>query len=352
MSRHANPTLIGAFVLGALTLGIITVLLLAGGEWFQVRRQHVLYFDGAAQGLQVGAPVVLLGVKVGTVKKIQLGLDPESHRFMVPVTIELEPHMVQSPTGEQIDLQNRDTIRKLIDQGLRARLKIQSLLTGQLYVDLDFYPDKPAHFISHDPAISEIPTIPTTVEELTNKIEGFPMDKFLADLASISASINTILTSKAVKDIPARLNRTLASLESLTAKLDREGGPLLTEMRSDLSEMRDTLASVRTAVARVGNAADHLGDSAGRIGKAADRVGDAADAASPLFERMSTASDDLAGAARGLQDLVHEDSPTVQRLNSALQEISRSARALRLLADTIEQQPEAFLRGKHAEEER
>ena len=73
MSRKANPTLIGAFVLGAVVLAIAATLLLAGGSWFGERRQHVLYFEGAAQGLQVGAPVVFLGVKVGTVKQIQLG---------------------------------------------------------------------------------------------------------------------------------------------------------------------------------------------------------------------------------------------------------------------------------------
>jgi len=75
MSRKANPTLIGAFVLGAVALAVVATLLLAGGSWFGERRQHVLYFEGAAQGLQVGAPVVFLGVKVGTVRQIQLGLD-------------------------------------------------------------------------------------------------------------------------------------------------------------------------------------------------------------------------------------------------------------------------------------
>ena len=90
MSRQANPAMIGGFVVGALILGVITLLLLSGGQWFQQRQQHVLYFEGAAQGLQVGAPVVLLGVKVGTVKQIRLGLMQDGHTFMVPVTIEIE----------------------------------------------------------------------------------------------------------------------------------------------------------------------------------------------------------------------------------------------------------------------
>ncbi|MBS3917077.1 MAG: MCE family protein, partial [Sulfuritalea sp.] len=167
MSRRADPALIGAFVLGALALAVVTILLVAGGEWFRERSQHRLYFEGAAHGLQVGAPVVFLGVKVGTVKHIQLGLDESNHKFVVPVTIEIEPHVVRMRNGEPIDLRNRETVSGLVQRGLRARLRMQSILTGQLYVDLDFHPDKPAHFVATDPAISEIPTIRTAVQEFS-----------------------------------------------------------------------------------------------------------------------------------------------------------------------------------------
>ena len=175
MSKQANPTLIGAFVLGALILGIVTILLLAEDTWFQKRQQYVLYFEGAAQGLQVGAPVVFLGVKVGTVKDIRIGMEGGKKHFRVQVTIELDLPMIEINSGEPIDPEHQLTIRQLVDRGLRGRLKMQSLLTGLLYVDLGFYPGKPANFISENQKISEIPTIPTTVEELTTMLEDFPM---------------------------------------------------------------------------------------------------------------------------------------------------------------------------------
>lgn len=323
MSRQANPTLIGAFVLGAILLGALTILLLAGGQWFQERRQHVLYFEGAAQGLQVGAPVVFLGVKVGTVKRIQLGLDSETHHFVVPVTIEVEANMVQSSRGEQIDLRDRDTLQQLVERGLRGRLKMQSLLTGQLYVDLDFHPDKPARFIARDQAMSEIPTIPTTAEELASKLEGFPMDTFLADLAGISQSLNTILSSEATKMIPVRLEATLAHLQSLSGKLDRDTASTLTEMRM-------ALAAVQAAMLKIGGVAE---------------------AGSPVVASLGKTSEELTKTARVLQGLAGEESPTVQQLDTALQEISRAARALRILAETLEQQPEAIVQGKRREGE-
>lgn len=323
MSRQANPTLIGSFVLGAVVLGAVAILLLAGGQWFQERRQHVLYFEGAAQGLQAGAPVVFLGVKVGTVKRIQLGLDAENRRFMVPVTIEVEANTVQSPHGAQVDLRDRDTIRQLVERGLRGQLKMQSLLTGQLYVDLDFHPDKPARFVARDPEVSEIPTIPSATEELAARLEGFPMETFLADLAAIGQSLNTILSAEATKKIPVRLEATLAHLESLSATLAGDGSPALTEMRA-------AAEAVRAAMVKIGGVAE---------------------AGSPMVASLGKAGDELARTAQALQGLAGEDSPTVQHLNTALQEISRAARALRLLAETLEQQPEAVLRGKRPEGE-
>ena len=332
MSRRANPTLIGAFVLGALTLAVVTTLLLTGGNWFGERRQHVMYFEGAAQGLQVGAPVVFLGVKVGTVTQIQLGLDPQSHRFLVPVTIELEPQVVRTRGGEPIDLRDRATVRQLVERGLRARLRMQSLLTGQLYVDLDFHPDKPAIFAALDPEQSEIPTIRTAVQELATKLEGFPMDKFLADVAAISDAVNQLMSAKATQQLPKRLDATLRHLESLAARFDAQSGPLLKDVRGNLAEMQKALLAAQAALAR--------------LDTAADRVAELAKPDSRLVAGMTQASEELAKAAGAVRSLTEQESPTVENVNATLKEIARAADALRLLAETLEQQPDAIWRGK------
>ncbi|MDP3512158.1 MAG: MlaD family protein [Sulfuritalea sp.] len=332
MSRKANPTLIGAFVLGALTLAVVTTLLLTGGSWFGERKQHMMYFEGAAQGLQVGAPVVFLGVKVGTVTQIQLGLDPQSHRFLVPVTIELEPQVVRTRGGEPIDLRDRATVRQLVERGLRARLRMQSLLTGQLYVDLDFHPDKPAIFAALDPEQSEIPTIRTTVQELATKLEGFPMDKFLADVAAISDAVNQLMSAKATQQLPKRLDATLRHLESLAARFDAQSGPLLKDVRGNLAEMQKALLAAQAALAR--------------LDTAADRVAELAKPDSRLVAGMTQASEELAKAAGAVRSLTEQESPTVGNVNATLKEIARAADALRLLAETLEQQPDAIWRGK------
>jgi len=336
MSRRADPALIGAFVLGALALAIATILLVAGDDWFRKHSQHTLYFEGAAHGLQVGAPVVFLGVKVGTVKKIQLGLDESSDTFVVPVAIEVEPQVVRTKSGERIDLRDREALRRLIERGLRARLRMQSILTGQLYVDLDFHPDKPARFVAPDPAISEIPTIRTAVQELTRKLEGFPMDTFLADVAAIGASLNQTLNTPETRNLPRRLDATLKHLEALAARLDAKSGPILDETRADLAEMKKALVAAQSAMAR--------------LESAADRVGALADADSELVRNLTRASAELAGAAQTVRRLAEAESPTVQHANQALKEIARAAEALRQLAELLEQQPDAILRGKRKPE--
>jgi len=325
MSRKANPTLIGAFVLGAIALAVVTTLLLAGGSWFGERRQHVLYFEGAAQGLQVGAPVVFLGVKVGTVKQIQLGLDEQSRRFLVPVTIEVEPHVVRGRNGEDVDLRDRDTVRRLVERGLRGRLRLQSLLTGQLYVDLDFHPGKPARFAALDPDRSEIPTIRTAVQELTSKLEGFPMDKFLADVAAIGAAVNKLMSAQGTQDLPQRLDVTLRHLESLATRLDAQSGPVLDEARKALLAAQSALA---------------------RLDTAAERVAELARPDSRAVAGLTQASEELAKAAAAVRSLTEQESPTVTNANAALKEITRAAAALRLLAETLEDQPDAIYRGK------
>jgi paraquat-inducible protein B len=332
MSRQANPTLIGAFVLGALALTVVTTLLLAGGSWFGERRQHIMYFEGAAQGLQVGAPVVFLGVKVGTVKQIQLGLDPQSRRFLVPVMIELEPQVARTRGGEPIDLRDRATVRQLVERGLRARLRMQSLLTGQLYVDLDFHPDKPAIFAALDPELSEIPTIRTAGQELTTRLEGFPMDKFLADVAGISSAANQLMSAPATQELPRRLDATLRHLESLAARFDAQGVPILNDVRGNLAELHKALLAAQAALAK--------------LDTAADRVGELARSDSAMVGNLTKASEELAKAASAVRSLTEQESPTVTSVNAALKEITRAADALRLLAETLEQQPDAIWRGK------
>ncbi|MBI4791871.1 MAG: MCE family protein [Deltaproteobacteria bacterium] len=338
MSRRASPTLIGAFVLGAVILAVVTVLLVAGGQVFQERPRHVIYFEGAAQGLQIGAPVLFLGVKVGTVKQIQLGLDERNDRFTVLVTVEVEPNVARSRAGKAIDLGKRVTLKCLVERGLRAQLRIQSLLTGQLYVDLDFHPDKPAVFVAIDPDVSEIPSIPTPVQEFTARIENVPWDRFIAQVSAIGDALDKLLADPATSEIPRRLETALTHLDLLVSKLDAETQPTMAALRDDLTELQATLLVAQAAL--------------NRLGAAADQVNMLASPEAPVAAGLTRAAEELSNAARTVGAVAGEESPSVVHLNAALQEMTKAARSLRVLAETLEQRPESLLQGKKAMEER
>ena len=257
----------------------------------------------------------------------------------MPVTIEIEPHAVLTRGVEPVDLRDRATVRKLVERGLRGRLRTQSLLTGQLYVDLDFYPGKPPLYAALDPELSEIPTIRTAVEELTTKLEGFALDKFMSDVAAISGAINKLMSDPATQDLPKRLNATLRQLESLATHLDAQSKPLFKEANQDLIAMRKALEGAQTAIAKVETAMT-------KVETAADKVSSLASPDSKMVSNMARASDELAQAAASLRRLTAQDSPTVQNMNATLKEISRAADALRQLAETLEEQPDAIYRGK------
>ena len=163
MNQRANPKLIGAFVVGAVALVVVGVLLLGGAKWLTQKRTFVAYFEGSVKGLNVGAPVEFQGVQVGSVTDIQLQFLTAEKEFRIPVFIQIEPGRM-TEVGRQIEVHGQ-LLKPLIERGLRAQLEMQSLVTGQLIVQLGMHPDTPIRLVG-DGKVPEIPTAPTTMQEV------------------------------------------------------------------------------------------------------------------------------------------------------------------------------------------
>ena len=91
MSKQANKTVIGGFVVGAVALAVVGIIIFGSGRFFSKIRRDVLYFEGSVKGLNIGAPVVFRGVKIGTVTDIRLIYNPKSVSVQIPVFIETDP---------------------------------------------------------------------------------------------------------------------------------------------------------------------------------------------------------------------------------------------------------------------
>lgn len=355
MKRHANATLIGAFVVAGLALVAAGVIAAAGGKLFTRTEQAVMHFNGSIYGLQVGAPVVLRGVRVGSVESIGLVFEPSTGGFLIPVVASLERDVIRSlpspagaatdaggaaGTGSATDL----TLPALVARGLRAQLSMQSLLTGQLYIDLDLRPDGAAKLhgggtSSGNGGRVEIPTSSTAIQNLKEQLEGLDMRRLLDDVSAIASSARAVVAGPQLKQAMDDLTQITGQVRRLTDRLAQRVDPLAQAAQSTLADSQRTMG-------RLGDAADRVGDASRRLASTADRVGALAAPDSALVQRVQQTADELARSAAALRSQTDDGAPVVQNLTRALQDVSQASRAVRELADLLARQPDALLRGR------
>jgi paraquat-inducible protein B len=313
VSQKVNPTLIGAFVLGSVGLVVVGLLVFGGGRFFTERVSYVAYFAESVSGLSDGAPVNFRGVKVGSVSHIEVQLDARDLSVRIPVYIQLESRRIQEVGGT---MPEGGVLPDLIERGLRAQLQLQSLVTGQLYVQLDLHPDRPARFVQPDGPDLEMPTIPSSMAEITETIESLSIQELVASAQQMLGGINALVRSPDVAEILSGINQLVNSPEILQLVTD-----------ADLA-----VGELRTFIRNTDGTVDELGEN---------------------FEKTLTeASKTLKGAqealivARETLSIGADESPMRYELQQVLGELAKAARSVRILAEYLERNPDALLRGK------
>ncbi len=334
MSSKANPTVIGGFVVGALVLAAAGVMLFGGGKLLTEKNLYVMYFGGSVTGLQLGSPVSFRGVRIGSVSDIRVEYDPADASIRTPVFIEIEPDRILTIGDPGAALERRDDdarelVELLVERGLRGQLQTQSMVTGQLAIELDFHPDTPLERSGFDTEVPELPTVPSTLEQLTKTITELPIEELVNSLLATVKSLEGLLGSAELQQTPAAVNATLAEVSALARGLDERTAPLLASLERTSETAGATFGEVRTLVA-------DQGDDLGRLLADLQQTSEAA--------RTALATSDEAFAA--LRDATAGSAQLQYQLTVTLKELSGTARSLRVLAETLEQHPEALLRGK------
>ncbi len=319
MSKKANPTMVGMFVIGAIALVVVAVLIVAGDTLLQDRRQFVAVFEGSVKGLRVGANVMFRGVRVGYVTDINVVIDEEQDFFFVPVVFETIPTSVQVLSDGELRHIGSDDDRigyqELIDRGLRAQLETESLLTGLLLIELELHPEEPAVFRARDYNVPEIPTVPSGIQSLIRKVQTFAAE--IGDKVDIGEVLQDL--GSAIDGLDKFLNSD--DTQALTATA-----------RTALQDFSNTMRSART-----------LADNAdSKLGPAMDNVGPAVDALKATLDKGEK-------TLALVESQLRSDSEIAVELANTLREIERAGRSERLLADYLEQHPEALLKGKSNE---
>jgi len=229
---------------------------------YVTKRPWLLHFDGSVRGLAVGAPVDFRGIKIGEVTDIKLEFDWEKRVFRIPVLVELEPDRIAWIGKQKMD--RRQGMEFLVEKGLRARLKQGNLLTGQLFVALDMYPDAtPAKIVWGEP-YAELPTIPTPMEEITRgvtkfveKFEKIPLEQIgkdlrdtMAHLSKTSEDLQKLVQNLDASVLPAA-NATLEQTQKTLIKVDRllnADSPTGHELKRALGELADAARNISILV--------------------------------------------------------------------------------------------------------
>jgi len=218
MSKKANKTVIGLFVVGALVLLITGITVLGSGAFLKHTNKFVLYFDGSVQGLSIGAPVMFRGVSIGSVKDISLIYDSKAGTIILPVIIEIEQGRIEgTPSFGELGGD-----KKMIELGLRGKLEVQSFLTGQLMISFDFYPEESAELRGIPKKYPELPTLPTSPD--------------------IFALMNTL----PIKEIATNLESTAKGIDRLVNSIDLRDS--LYEMRATFQQTKQAMHSFRLLV--------------------------------------------------------------------------------------------------------
>lgn len=326
MTERGTKTLIGAFVLGAVALLVAGILLVGSGTLFSKSVEFVLYFDSSLRGLVAGSPVYFKGVRVGKVVSIQISVGSDDQEFRTPVVIELENALITGATRGDPDadytfMNNEQIVDGLIRRGLRAKLGIQSFITGQLTVDLDIVPDAPPV----DPAslrrfrgIQQIPTMPSSLDAVLAEASQIPVQEIAHEALLALEGINRQLEGL---DLPA-MGRSLMALSE----------EIRTEVEDLAAVRRETMVALHDFSALARNADREL---TGALRRANTVLNDVSS-----LTRASRSAVDSAAL------LLREDSAPMLEFGQTLQALRDAAAAVTNLATLLELKPDALIFGR------
>ena len=319
--KAAGQTALGAFVLGGLLLAFAAIVLFGKFNLFHPNIQAAVVFQDSIAGLSVGAPVTFRGVRVGAVESIALRFDTKSNTAYIPVTIGLEPNralVTGKSDGGTVDLS------ALISIGLRAELNVQSFVTGQSEIDLDFDPDSAPIFHATVTDLPEIPTRQSTLQRAREQLSQLPL-----------------------REMAENTTATMQSLRALAEKLDRDLPPLVQSLKVASDTSAKTVDTAGLAIQALQGRLDSTLAAIGQLAATGDRQ---------LTERgaelhtLLTASNqtmqqvrDLAADIKGLTA-----SRGVSRANidSTLRDLAAAAASLRGFANDVEHDPQLLLTGR------
>ena len=334
--NNPNPKIIGAFV--SLMLGLIVAMVMYFGTAnFLNRSTHfILFFDQSVNGLQIGSAVKFRGVPVGEVKRIMIRAEGQREdSTAIPVIIEINRSRLENDLGVPRMAFEPDSIQGSLDRGLVAQLNLESIITGQLFVEFSFELDKMKEAETHLEQVNgivEIPTLNSSLDEITADVAQIISDVKALDLEELNTNVNALLVS-------ATTQLNALNTEEIGRSISGAADEITSFITSD--EFKKSVIAVRGAFEEVRDTAESFNLTEGPLAKTID------DWTLQITETLDSL-DNLAGDASAL---LKPDSNARFEFETMLRELGRAARSIRLLSEYLERNPNALLTGRSEDEE-
>lgn len=331
-----NAFLVGIFLLLALALVVAGALTLNQSGLFTKRNQAMVYFDNSVKGLYVGAPVTFRGVKMGEVTRIDVEVDPKTLEILIPVTLTLMGDTFLVISGQQASQQL--DLKDAVQRGLRARLIMQSIVTGQTAVELDFRPDTPGrlHARAHSP-LPEIPTRQDKLDALISQVKDLPLADLVADLRRTMATLDETLKASQV------------AIHSSSQHFDATS----VQARQSLVQARQTLEQASQTLVQASAALDQVKTQANSTLLSIQQLSDTTrgtviEAQPALLQTLQETRRAAESAQRAMNELAEATAPGAPLradIESTVSDLSQAARSLRSFADQLEREPSSLIFG-------
>jgi paraquat-inducible protein B len=263
----------------------------------------IVFFDSSVRGLSVGAPVEFKGIKIGSVLDIRLEFESRDTTFRIPVLIEIEPERIIASDADEQDSPYH-VMNLLVERGLRAQLRTGSLLTGQLYIELNMHPGTEVSLSGTDTRVPELPTIPAanfdaitaSIERFVAKLDELEIEQIGSELLSTLKGANKVINNPEIPVIVSDLQDSLESFRSIMRKVDE-------------SNLKEAINAGHVALVK-------------------------------LEETLTLTN-----------RVLKPNSPLQYNVIKLSAELEETARSIRALVETLERNPQSLIFGKDIEEE-
>ncbi len=331
MNRKPSPKTIGAFVTAAIILLVGMILFFGSTTVLRQSARFILFFDQSVNGLQVGSPVKFRGVPVGSVERIMIRTEGQREdSTAIPVIIRVDRSRLEKDLGVSELAFQPDTIQQSIDRGLVAQLNLESFITGQLFVEFSFEPERLSTWRPHleeRVGIVEIPTLASSLDQMTGDVAQLISDLGAVDLPRLNENVNRVLEHLAV--VLEGIDSEGIS-QSVTGAADQVSALVGSEdFKKSVAAMHGAFDAIRATAASLNM----------KEGPLADTVKQWTDQFSRTLEGLDRFVDDTG-------EMVKPDSSLRYEFENTLRELSRAAQSVRLLTDYLERNPNALLTGR------